>query len=88
MSDARFPRAEVTFIGHCDDGSCDLGRVEYKCPVCKRPVTDYDIWWHHDEILKGGEHKFQCDHCRRVLVFTYHADLFGIWCEAVPYAPV
>ena len=70
----------VQFVSHCDD--CDLGYVEYECPVCKQWGDDYgDLWWDHHKVYDGEKLKFSCERCKAPLVLQQSEDE---WPEVVP----
>lgn len=60
---------EVTYYPHCDDGSCDLGSADWRCPECDGYNTDYDdLWWdQHEE--DGHTVKSECEHCKATFAF-------------------
>ena len=31
---------KVFITPHCEDYSCDLGSIEFDCPMCSKTVTD------------------------------------------------
>ena len=56
---------DINFVGHCDDGSCDLGYAQYICPKCKEYTSDYEeLWWQQDED-KGNIVESKCECCKK-----------------------
>jgi predicted RNA-binding Zn-ribbon protein involved in translation (DUF1610 family) len=55
---------EPQFVTHCDEPSCDLGRVEYECPACGKSCDDYgELWWGRDKVYAGKVVRFACSRC-------------------------
>lgn len=66
--------SEPTFYQHCDDPPCDLGYVEYTCPVCGERQYDYaDFWFGRDDVYAGSEVESSCEGCGAPLVMRLDA---------------
>ena len=62
---------EATLVPHCDDGSCDLGVVQYRCPWCDDQVSDYEVWRDVYEADSTAVIDFPCADCRQLLRLRY-----------------
>ena len=60
---------DITFYPHCDDGSCDLGSADYKCPNCGKQSSDYDDLWWDQHKPNGNIVKTKCEHCDSAFAF-------------------
>jgi hypothetical protein len=70
---------DVWFIPHCDGEGCNLGKVEYTCPVCLKTGHDYgDLWWDHEDIYFGRQIPFECEHCKAALVLKTDDENFAV----------
>ena len=58
---------KVFITPHCEDYSCDLGSVDFDCPVCSKTVTDYDCYMYMFELHTGGIYELKCPHCKKEL---------------------
>ena len=56
---------------HCDNEECDLGSLEYDCPICNRAGIDYDLWWKRFDISGGKHEAFDCENCGKSLIIKY-----------------
>jgi hypothetical protein len=68
----KYSMEEVHYIQHCDNESCDLGSVEFECPVCHQQNVRHDIvWWDsRAEIEQTGKFDLCCDECGEGLTIT------------------
>lgn len=66
-------RPTLWAISHCDDGSCDLGRIQYTCPTCHKCCDDYgDLWWQRDNYWhEDGFVSWRCENCNAELLALY-----------------
>lgn len=76
--------SEPTFYSHCEEPSCDLGYVEYDCPLCGRITSDYgDLWFRRDEVYGGDTVTTSCSACGASLLMREDSEGFP---EIVPGA--
>ena len=62
---------KVFITPHCEDYSCDLGSVDFDCPVCNKPVVEHGGYTYRFRIFTGGIYELKCPHCEEELeVYT------------------
>jgi hypothetical protein len=64
---------EVSFIDHCDEPVCCLGRIQFKCPGCNWTNDNFDDWFDRDRASYSPGLETKCLHCKVDLV------LFGTY---------
>lgn len=66
-------RTEPEFVRHCDDPPCDLGYVEYTCPVCGKDSNDYgNAWWGYERQAFPAH--FDCERCKAKLKLDWNEE--------------
>lgn len=69
----------VNLIPHCDDGSCDLGSLEYHCPSCNQLQINYDDWFEVDNLYKDIPIHTECDKCNSKLLLKLSKDTILVY---------
>ena len=60
---------KVSVINHCDNPACELGYLEYECPICHRTIQDYGESW-FDYQYETGPWEIMCEECNADLLIT------------------
>lgn len=71
---------DVCPISHCDHFNCDLGQLEYDCPVCDKFVLTCEGWYDYNELKPFN---IDCDQHKELVArydkeeYEYYVELNG-----------
>lgn len=62
---------ECDSFRHCDDPDCDLGEVQFNCPVCDKINMNYHELWYDGWKITGRKNTMilKCEKCEAELFF-------------------
>lgn len=58
-------------IAHCEYDCCDLGTLQYKCPLCNYHNVNYDLELYHEAQTKSAIHDVECEECHKTFQIKY-----------------
>ena len=69
--------AEIKLTIYCDNPECDLGSIQFDCPICGKLNLNYNNWFDQEDIIMGDfEGDIICEHCNEKLI-TFFDEVNG-----------
>lgn len=61
----------IAVVPHCEFESCDLGTLQYNCPLCNAFNMNFDLELYHAAQTKSEIREVECEECHKMFRIKY-----------------